>query len=369
MVGGTRAEKAGYLRLREEFLARFQWKPLTRDEFREWARTRKDPPIHIGMHKWRPMRDGKPVPRTMVEAFSEYISDVLRLGRYPVSAIAVPSEPEATPEGAARTREPYAWEMGWTSLFAYMAKSFSVPEEAYCRHEADIEQAATMVFQWVGKHTDRAASGPAALALAEQVMHRTRDEYAQLLLRFWKANEHAVLFATQREGDSLVRIGLTAMAPLTEGFYQRFRRGEAEDLDIGPDDLARSSKFILHDAGVDNLEINMRSAKGRRSMALARATIYQLAALWPPLHKGNVNPRVISFAGTPESEKRLRKFSYKETGAKTRLTRRTVLEIAPPRLRSSGSEYPGDLGHYLAMKAIGLLYQAAISGQQRQLED
>src|SRR3954469_14819801 len=95
MAIGSQAEKAGYLRLREEFLNSFQWKRdrLTRDEFREWARSRRNPPIHIGMHKWRPMRDGEPVPGAMIEAFSEYISDVLHLGRYPVSAIAEACEP------------------------------------------------------------------------------------------------------------------------------------------------------------------------------------------------------------------------------------------------------------------------------------
>jgi hypothetical protein len=133
--------------------------------------------------------------------------------------------------------------------------------------------------------------------------------------------------------------------------------------------MLNRSKYVLHDAGIDPREMNARRARTGRSMSLARTVLYQLAALWPPLHKGNVNPRVISFAGTPENEKRLRTFSYRDTGAKTRLSGMAVMEIAPPGLRTSGLEYARDLGHYLAMKAIGLLYQASISGRLRQLED
>ena len=64
MIGEYQAERHGYMRLQEEFLGSFPWKRelLSRDEFREWARNKRNPPIHIGMHKWRPMRDGKPVP-------------------------------------------------------------------------------------------------------------------------------------------------------------------------------------------------------------------------------------------------------------------------------------------------------------------
>jgi hypothetical protein len=87
---GSQTDNRGYIRLRAEFLSSFEWKRhrLTREEFREWARNRRNPPIHVGRHKWRPMRDGKAVPRPMVDSFSEYISDVLHLGRYPVSSIA-----------------------------------------------------------------------------------------------------------------------------------------------------------------------------------------------------------------------------------------------------------------------------------------
>jgi hypothetical protein len=371
MTTEKKTDQRGYMRLRDDFRANFHWKAdrLTRDEFREWARTERNPPIHIGMHKWRPMRDGKPVPKAMVEALSEYISDVLRLGRYPLSVIAVPCGPEPAEEGEQRTREPYAWDLGWTHLFAALTKNFAAPEEAYCQHEADIDLAATMVLQCVGEQVDKALSGDAAIALAERVMQRSRDDYARFLLTLWKASEHAVLFATQRDGSSVLRIGVTAMAPLTEEFYLRFRRGEAEDSDITRGDLASRSKFILHDASAENRDLDVRRARASRSMTLARTVMYQLACLLPPLHKGNTNPRFISFAGTPEIEKRLRAFSYRDTGAKTRLTGKTVMEIAPPSVRTSKLEYPRDLGQYLAMKATGLLYQAAINGQQQQLED
>jgi hypothetical protein len=281
MSKGSQTDTRGYMRLRAEFLSGFEWKRdrLTRDEFREWARNRRNPPIHVGLHKWRPMRDGKPVPRAMVDAFSEYISDVLHLGRYPVSAIASQCDPEQTPDGHTTAREPYIWDLGWTNLFAYIAKNFSVPEEAYCQNEADIDVAAKMVLQWVGEQTDKAVSGRQAIALAEQVMRRTCDEYAEFLLMLWKVNEHAVLFATHHDSHSLVRAGVTAMAPLTKQFYLRFRQGKAEDSDITTKDVVKTSKFVLHDAAVEDREVDVRRAKASRSMSLGRTVLYQFASL------------------------------------------------------------------------------------------
>ena len=365
------AEQHTHMRLRAEFLESFQWKHnrLTRDGFREWARNERRPPIHAAIHRWSPMRLGKPVPRAMVEAFSEYISDVLHLGRFPISDIASFCDHEPPSQSDSPSREPNPWILGFSDLFAYLAKNFSVPEDAYCQNEDDIHLAATMVVRWVGEQTDKTASGDATIAIGERAMQRTLDDYAQLLLKLWKANEHAVLFATQRDDHSIGRVGVAAMAPVTEDFYQRFRKGGAEDSDLGPGDLRRISRFILFDAASENRGADMRRAKSGRSMALARTTLYQLAALTPPLDKGNTKPRVITFAGTPESEKRLRAFHYRETGAKTRLTGKAVMEFAPPSLRTSGLEYPRDLAHYLAMKAIGLMYQAGINGQQQQLED
>ena len=102
---------------------------------------------------------------------------------------------------------------------------------------------------------------------------------------------------------------------------------------------------------------------------MARTVMYQYAELWPPLHKGHVNPHIVSFAGTPEGLRRMRNFSYRETGAKTSLSGKAVLEVGPPSARTSRLDYPRDLGQYLALKAMGLLYQAAISGLQQQLEE
>src|ERR1700730_12308089 len=97
------AKESSHMCLKATFRNDFFWKHagLTRDGFREWARHERNPPIHVGAHKWRPMRDGIPVPRPMVLAFSEYISDVQHLGRYPISAIAEPCQPEQVLEGHA----------------------------------------------------------------------------------------------------------------------------------------------------------------------------------------------------------------------------------------------------------------------------
>ena len=240
----------------------------------------------------------------MIEAFSEYISDVLHLGRYPVSAIASPCEPESTPESDTSTREPYAWDLGWANLFAFITKNFSVVEEAYCQNEADIELAATWVLQCLAKYMEKTLSGDDAIAFAERVMQRTRDEYAQLLLMLWKANEHAVLFATQRQGESLGRIGLSVMAPVTEEFYGRFRRGEAEDSDITQADLLRVTKCVLHDAIAENWE-GRRRVKAGWSMALMRTAHLPMRGVVAAVAQGEYEPphhHVWRNAGNPQSD-------------------------------------------------------------------
>ena len=366
------ADAGEYLRLTPEFLGRFDWKgsPLTRDGFRHWARTRRDVPLHISVHHWRPLHGGEPVPRPVVEAFSEYLSDVLRLGRFPLKDIAE-TAPANPPEKRDRPgRVPNAWRVGWSGLFAHVIQGFAVPDEAYCRDEADVRLAAAMVMHNLGRIEASATSKALAIAFAEQFMKRTLDEYARMLLILWQANENTVLFTTLHHKDgSCDRVGVSVVAPLTEAFYRRFRGGEAEAFDVTADDVPGSSLFQLIDAVSDNPEFDVRRDKANRSMDQARTVLFQFASLARPLYRGTRNPRIITQAGDGESYKRLQSYHYQEVGSLTRLTGKRVMEFAPPNLRRQGSHYPLALAQYLAMKSMLLIYQASIEAQRRQLSD
>jgi hypothetical protein len=366
------AKTSEQLCLKEEFRSSFDWKrrPLTRDGFREWARGQRQPPIHIGAHRWRPLKDGEPAPRETVEAFSEYISDVLRLGKYPVSAIAVPAQgqPEAAKDSSARL--PDVWKVGWLGVFSYIARQFSIADESYCRDEGDIALAARIVLHDVGLREDRSLDAAAAIARAEHLMHRPLDAYARMLLMLWKFDPHTVLFSVHSDkGRAPRRIGVTVSAPLTEAFYGRFRNGEVWDADITETDLARHSCHHHINAVAENRDLDARLAKAQRSMLQLRTHLYQEAALCPPMYKAGTNPRGLAMASSAESRQRLMAFGYRPMGTKTPLTGYDIMEFAPPSLTDRRLEYPSAMSQYWTMKAVLVLYQTNIAAQERLLED
>jgi hypothetical protein len=349
-----------YRRLTEKFLATFDWKRsgITRDGFRTWARTRRQPPIRIAPQKWPLLRDGKPVPEEMVIAFSEYVSDELHLGRYPVSKIASSCDPEA-PTARVSTRN--AWRLGWPELLAFIARYPVMPEEAYCRDEQDIVLCARMVYETMGASVDSAASGDAAVAIAERASNIPMALFQQLMLISWQSDEQTVLFATDKTKSSLTRIGVSTLVPLTKSFYLRYRAGQADITDLATTDIESPSKYLLVISAAENRSLDHRTAKASRSMSQVLTIIYQVASLCPPLHRGEYDLEILSFAGSPENRQRLEAYRFKDVGTVTPRAGWSVMELVPPDWKKD----PAGVAQYAAMKATIQVYQAAIAAMQK----
>ncbi len=361
-----------FMRLRSEIVAKLakggDWDRTaagSRTEFEDWARNRRNPPVRFREHNWTPLKHGLPVPRQLVEAFSEFISTDLKIGRYPVSCIAESSDPpnkeHAKPPRISLLKKP--WRVGWLILLAALKEDPTLPEEAYCRGEEDVRDAAKMVMLSVAGRADSKLSGRTAMALAERIMERTLDEYAALLFKLWKASEDTVIFTMDR-GE---RLGVTVAAPVTEGFHRRFRSGQAEDMDITEADVVSRSKFVLHAAAAENRNLDVRKAKGERAGLLARTVLHQFAATFVPLDPFNdffTALHLISFAGNEESRARLESYHYKKVGAKTPVTGKEIMEFRSPTRDVPDDEYMKGWPPYLAMFAVLMIFQHAMSEQQ-----
>jgi hypothetical protein len=348
-----------YARLRPESLAGLDWNRLTRDAFRSWARTRRRPPINVPAQAWRPLREGRPVRRAIVEAFSEYIADVRGLlppaeCRY--SRIAADCDPPA-PEG--RVLRP-TFEATWSVFSAYLNEFYGLHERAYCADEADLELAASLVMEYLAAQEGKLPPGPAALAFAEEYTRVRLDEYARHLKDAWTKNEHCVLFATLEQGGTVRRVGVSALCPLTDGGRDRFLRGEIDATDLAPDDILATGDCVLATGFAENPRLDLRRDKATRAMALLRTTCYQLAALLRPIDQVP-RPTLVALAGTGENGRRLRNFGFSPTGARTPRAGHDIVQFAEPSLREFGLRYPVALGEYHAMRNIVRVYQSHIA--------
>ena len=362
-----------FVRLKPEFLASFDWRKagVRRQEFAEWARRKREPALRVDERNWSPLKAGDPVPWDMVDALSEYVIDILKLkggaDKYRLIQIAEPSDP---PSGRAIVTQTggNAWRMNFLKLFSLKTTAFSVPPGAYCRGEGDLMDAALMIMHAVGYGETKSTNKAACLEYAGNLMKRTPAEYARLLLDGWKANEHAVLFAMQRQKDgTMMRAGVSVVIPISKPFFKRFRMGEAEDIDALPADMCGNSLLLLFNAVSDNPELDHRQGKARRSMDQAGIVLFQFASLCLPLNSWSANPTIITQGGGAESIRRLNSYHFKEVGRHTRLTGKPVMEFAPAS-NSKPHATPLDFAHFLAMKSTLLIYQY-VSSKQPSLED
>jgi hypothetical protein len=354
-----------FLSLRPEFLATFPWGRITRDGFRLWARTERKPVLNVGVHKWRPMREGEPVAREIIEAFSEYVGDakhILPAEACAVSKIARPAEAISSPPDSDRSHR-FTLTSSWKYIYTQMLGCLHVDDESYCTNEQDLAAVADMVFSCLAWHDNKNLSGSAALAYAESVLKRTPDEFAQTLLTYWKANEHAVLFAVMRRGGKALRVGACVNAPVTETFYQRFRVGEAEEAHISAADVVPRSPFVFAHAVAESRDFDPRKDKAKRSLIITRTILYQLASVFELVDQQEPPPRIVSLAGSKENIKRLRGYNFVATGAKTGLTGKDIVEFAPPLLTTTGTGYALALAEYLAMKSLIQVFQANIKAR------
>lgn len=306
-------------RLTEAFLTSFDWhqEGVGRIKFCDWARLERPDFIGISHHRYTAMRNGEPVPRDVIAAFSEYISDVLKLGRYPVSAISEDCSDSA----------PNLWQ-GWDATYQWVLSKFTLPEEAYIRSRDDIDCAAREVVECVGRHCDASLQGEKAITVGESVMQRSWSQYASLLKEWWRINEHSVLFPTVRVSRrKRLRVGVSVVIPLSFNAYELFRAGKLEDGDLTKGHLEHpSSPYLLLDAVSERQVTETGISASRCQKAQMSTTLYQFAALCPPIFSDAVKPIIVTFAGTPEQRKRLMAYDFALVNSVTPTTGRDIFE-------------------------------------------
>jgi hypothetical protein len=368
MPTSNQSAKQPFLSLREAFRTTFPWnhQRLTRDGFRQWARAKRIPPININAHHWRPMRDGKPVPRPMIEAFSEFIAlhQILPPNDCRLSVIAEQGDAPAASKASSGGRQRPYYALTYRELYFQLCQVLAVDDHARCEDESDLWQAARMIVECVGWHEKR-LSGKNAIAYGEGLMRRSLDDYAQELLGYWQANEHAVMFATLRQGNEAERIGVSVSMPVTEAFYRRMRSGEADESRIASDDLAPQSQYVLALAFAENVAIDLKRNKVTRSLVQTRTAMYQLSSLFLPVQHEAWQPHILTFAGTGENGKRMRAYGFSPTGARLPSSGREIVEFAPPDKEKHGLAYCKALAEYLPMRSLIQVFQAYIESQRR----
>jgi hypothetical protein len=366
------AQGKRFMCLSEAFRTRFPWnhEKLTRDAFRRWARTQRKPMINIPAKTYRPMRDGKPVPMAVVEAFAEYVvlRQILPKSDCVLSNIADACGPPAEANGPKTKLQFPAWGLGWGHLFAHMIGMSPIDEEAYCADEADLKLAAEMAMECLAVYDDKPLTGRAAIAYGESVMGRTVEEYARQLVMLWQANEASVMFATLRRGSTVERIGVNVFIPMTEDFRRRYYAGETDDTSLTQADIVAQSMYVMIQTVAESRSIDVRRDKAARSFAHLRTFLYQLASLCLPVLDAATQPHLMGVAGTKEGVKRYRAYGFKSIGMKTVSTGKDIVELVPPRREKLSDGYLRAYTEYFAMKSLIHIHQAALETQRLKLD-
>ena len=189
-------------------------------------------------------------------------------------------------------------------------------------------------------------------------MKRTPEEVGRLFFDAWKANENSVLFTVRENMDgSIERLGCSVIFAVSKAFYRKYRAGEAEDTDATAADMPGEGLNILIEAINENMEIDTRREKAKRSMQQIETALFQTAAACVPLNSMSANPSLITMGGDDESVVRLKSYRYREVGTRTRLTGKPVMEFAPPTDRKLSMTSPFDFAHYMSLKNTLLIYQ------------
>jgi hypothetical protein len=366
-----------YLQLKPVFVNQFSWDDVNLQELIRWAHTDRTPKLAVAHHKVYAMKGGLAVPDYTVIAFFEWLDTQDHTRKYlkdhgytRVAHIADPTDPRKGDRG--KHRGPVnPWTSDHDRLGNFLSRAFRVPEEGLFVSENQLWKAAEFVVKCVGLSYDPSLSDSAAVELGCRHMKREVDDYAQLLAKLWRVKTESVMFTPRRnvrgeclrdsEGEIIAR-GVTVLACVQPGFYERFRTGNAEDSDIEPHDLLPTGRQLLVDAFLDIDWITRKSFKG--GLEVFRTILYQGAAQSLPLTRPNIN--ILTFGGTPDSEKVLRSFGYRALGTTTRLTGRPIYELTRP---SSAHGLKALVGYvqYDAMKMLLRHYQIEIARERKLL--
>lgn len=349
------------VRLTEGFLQRFDFEEqgITRERLYDWARTVRQPALTLNERDWSKLKNGEGVPRKLVEALSEYLSDHLKRGRYPVSEIA---------EDIGEERE-NPFKMGW-HWFELLLGKIPPPKRAECLDESDLREVSRMVVMHVGRSTlkkPKASTGD-LLTAGEQAMRRSEGEYRQWLTQFWSANPKTVMFAVARDRLSpgrSARIGATVILPIREASYRQLAGGEIDDVDLNQSSFQPKSCF-LHFNAMASVETGGLLKKLTLIRAWLTTLAYQLAALSEEVSAG-AKLSIIGFGGAEDIQAHAEDNGFSRLGKVTPKSGKPIMELAPPDRYPPGS--PGrsllNAKKHVLMQSLVQWVQFALAEEQQ----
>lgn len=197
------------------------------------------------------------------------------------------------------------------------------------RSEHRVREAAAWICIDCGRQMKNNPKLPHAQALieAQTRMGISLSEYQDWWVSIFRRNPECIVDVVGRVGRRRIVKAVTGSLPVTEAFYQRVQRGEVMPYRATPEDVCEGhSRFIvLEGYGPDPDLDRVNPGVGAD---LIMGMLCHLAGLCDvPLLGHNGTPlRVISFAGTPTSARRLEKFEFKPLDAYLPGTRIRVFE-------------------------------------------
>jgi hypothetical protein len=205
---------------------------------------------------------------------------------------------------------------GVVGLFTGFARGQLVRPGTFCRDEDDVRAAVTLILTTIGRQLRRGGAGlpdAKAIELAEARMQLDMASYADRAVGLWRRSPWTIVYAVVDR----VRVGCTLVLPLEESVYEELRAGRRTSHDCTGADLALPSRTLFIEA-VGERPDSECPATAKASAQLVRMMFLQIARMsldpdQPPT--GEERPiRMMSLAGTPKGEARIRRFGYRPLG-------------------------------------------------------
>lgn len=215
------------------------------------------------------------------------------------------------------------WRKPWQAMFKVIGRLFlqifSPPELANCKTEQDVQQAARMTLEWMGRQSqggkeDGQLQENEAIRLGESYLRLTQKEMVAHYRALADFSENCIKFIMAGDQRGIQkRVGLTVLVPLTEASYKRFREGKIDPAALRRSDFQARSSYILWLAVLE-----CRPGEFADRTAIADAQIATLLCQFAALsRRGKRGYHSISVCGTPESKRRLLAHSFLPTGTFT----------------------------------------------------
>lgn len=187
-----------------------------------------------------------------------------------------------------------------------------------CEHEKDVREAVSMILSDLGRHIRGGAtrlSDDDAIAIAEQHMKLSHDDYLGRALDLWRKEKWTFGFGVVDRQ----RVACSCVLPLRDFIYEEVRQGKRSTHGCLAPEVTSPSQTLLFEAVAQRPDIEYASI-AKKTGQVIRTFFVQMARLsldassWGQHESRSL--RILSFAGSPTNEQRLKRLGFRPTGTK-----------------------------------------------------